>query len=1579
MKNQNNISNKKLVLLIFALSLITPSFLFATVEYFGMSRPDISQYPEVRASFTASQANGQYFSNLKPSDFIIKENGERIPTSLIKVECEEQIPVDLLLVLDNSTSMGDEVDGKQKWDWVQESVTEFIESVQMPDSSTIGIMIFNANPKMVCDFTDDKEVLQTTFNTLQPVMGPTDFNNCFLVPNTGVIDVLRNRSYDRKRIAIMLSDGNHTPERGAFKQDEIIQGLITNNITCFTITYLEENQSSELQSIANRTGGEYEHVVSATQLDDIYSMIADVLFQKPLCFVSWISAISCDQIESFRNLEASFIQVEASSIEYQYVAPEWSIFRMNTDKQIYDFGNPEPTYSEYSDIVLSPDLNVEITDFILSGEEWFEIVDYGKGSPVKPKSLKINAGEEKTLRIKFTQGAEKDPRFGILYLEATPCPLEIPLRAGYEDLVITKPSTGDIYTSCANISVDWQGVPEDKNITLEYSIDSAKTWNMINNAVSGRTYTWNVNSLALDSTTHVLIRGKATYSQEYQWLIGDGGASNETVKTLTGQENELFVTVCGEFDANTSIAEHSCKYEGENDWYIARYDVEGNNQWVLTGTSEFDNNIVGALTDPLGDVYIACQVINNMTIGGAEIVFTKPDIRYTFIAKISKFGNLIGYSSFENPTFDMPFESWPTAIGMRFDGVNEARIVIQGRYIGQYKDNLEGLYLPESNWANRYTLEYSTDLKLQRLYDATETWGATFPSSIVTFPSGTRYEADSYTGTKEITQGNRTFTINSNGGSDLWISKQAKQANNVDISDAFKIIVPELGLIYNNFDKNQVPSFDPSMMEVGYIFCDTIRVGTPTNRILPAMIYNNSETPIKIVEGIITGENPECFSLHIGDEGLTIEAGDTIGIVITFTPNKTRKCFADLEIDLDCGESLLFELEGFGYCQAITADTLDFGKQIAGFATTQTFTATFLNPMSIPITIRPVLKSDAAHKDDEDNFTLISPVQYENLDVYPGVPLDFTIEYTPSGIGTQECYIEYNVNNCDVPPTIIMGEGGAGKMAANNLLWGRHRMNTSFADKTINLINLGNMAKTIDQLDYDLSLASIFIWDADILPITVEPLDTFRIPIQFKPTETIYYEDEITFYSTENDTIKVKLTGTAFLPEYSYTQDCAGEINIGETGEAYIEITNTSGSSDLTIDEIILDNIDEFTWLSVMPDGTYSNQFILPLDSTIRFNLDYTPTVDGLHYTQVHVFADDFDGAFPDEWKETTINISCDALSIEVTDPDDGVSSLLCDDSSFRIEVENTSQSTLFTCLMSNASISGSSKDYFSFENTDDIDIAGGETGYIDVSFSSDIEGQHNATVTIPTTAGIDIVSTITTEVVAAILTTTEKKTELLPGEKSKIDFIIDIPNTSKGNISKIDVDIRQANSGLVFDLDSFKPIENAITWDEPTLTSENEINITGVGILDLPYNEKLFSLSYTAMLDDAESTEIWYDINYECTDREFNVHLLEIADFCLSNSRNVIIGDTAFATTIKPNPANETFQLDFNVSFDETNVSVELYNMSGKNCGTLLNKQMNKGLYELTFSTNGVENGVYIMRYKAGYYTRDMKIIISK
>ena len=75
------------------------------------------------------------------------------------------------------------------------------------------------------------------------------------------------------------------------------------------------------------------------------------------------------------------------------------------------------------------------------------------------------------------------------------------------------------------------------------------------------------------------------------------------------------------------------------------------------------------------------------------------------------------------------------------------------------------------------------------------------------------------------------------------------------------------------------------------------------------------------------------------------------------------------------------------------------------------------------------------------------------------------------------------------------------------------------------------------------------------------------------------------------------------------------------------------------------------------------------------------------------------------------------------------------------------------------------------------------------------------------------------------------------------------------------------------------------------------------------------------------------------------------------------------------PNPFNPTTTIKFSVP-ERSNVKLEIFNILGQKITTLVNSEMQRGIYQKDFNGSRYASGVYIYRLQAGNYVSSRKLL---
>ncbi len=107
-------------------------------------------------------------------------------------------------------------------------------------------------------------------------------------------------------------------------------------------------------------------------------------------------------------------------------------------------------------------------------------------------------------------------------------------------------------------------------------------------------------------------------------------------------------------------------------------------------------------------------------------------------------------------------------------------------------------------------------------------------------------------------------------------------------------------------------------------------------------------------------------------------------------------------------------------------------------------------------------------------------------------------------------------------------------------------------------------------------------------------------------------------------------------------------------------------------------------------------------------------------------------------------------------------------------------------------------------------------------------------------------------------------------------------------------------------------------------------------------------------------------------------------ADFTLANSENVTNVETKDVPTSftlnqnYPNPFNPTTNISFAIA-EKGKVQLKVYDIIGKEIKTLVNGELNAGVYNLTFDASNLPSGIYIYEIRTNKFLASKKMLLLK
>lgn len=1525
----------------------------------NVSEIESKDYPSVSANFSAFDSLGNYYTDLTKNDFRIFDNGLEIKPELIELECTNNLPVNVVLVLDKSSSMNETFDGETLWQWTLEGAKTFINTFPLGDSSKIAIIAFSGTSKLVCDFSADKDELIDSMYKLPAPYGSTNFNDPFFLEGSGAFELLSTRPSFHRRAIIFLSDGEH--ESGnALRRQDILDGLNEMNIRFFGITLMLD-KSPDLDFWSLNTAGKSVFIASKSTLNSIYKTFAEDLKMTVQCRLEWQSPNICDISETYRKVDIHFL-VQDAIVSRNYRAPEESIATIEHDQSLYDFGDPPIGQNSTNQVEISPKIDdFLVTDIRVVPNEYFEILDYGDGTGNKPNfPLQLQKDQLRTIKIKFTPAGIRKFHQSTLMIDGFPCPVEIPLYGGYQQLTIDKPLDGSAHSKCDTVDISWSGVGSNVIVDLFYSRDGGQTWILIEENVRGNNYQWFPDFDILD----LKIKAKVTDQFGFDYIRSYGGSGNEIVTSIAVQNNGLYNLATGYFTGSMNIAGFKNDSPGNEEIFIAKFDIDGNPVWVNTAGSLTKNDRSNGISiDPRGFSYITGSTYKGVKFGDIFPNLELPNKKYLFLTKYSASGKYMN-SAFIGATTE--FDSFE-AEGLKVKSITffgqQNKIAVIGKFKGYYFDYDLNVALSQTPDDTLFTAIFDEYLNLIELYPGVKDSTGFSDISALHTTTETSYKAGNFTGNTVIEGENLT----SSGVSDFWISKYAKNPVSQGITDYFDITRPLAVFPSKEYD------FGPVVF------------GDEVSKTVTGFISNTGKLPYKITWFTIldiAGNAMLDFTMVTDIIDVTIYPGESIEVEMIFKPSYLNRRSAILTVYANCAFDIKIGLIGDGVCGGTALEEHNFGDVNLNKQKVDTLICVYQNISETATVISPLIRGK-----NISDFQRILPDYVKakefngKITVGPGECIDIIVVFEPKSLGLREAELNFFVQTpCKNSITRLIGTGISSDVGVTSYDWKERRINGNYKS-TIEIINNSNVPELIENIQFeDGNINGIFGLENITLPTNIPANGKIILNVEFNPKQEIPYSENILIYlNSREEALLSELRGVGILPKLTTSVSCGDPVNIGQSTIASLILSNPSNSSVLRIYSVTLEGNDEFEFVA----GTVTTDIILDIGESITLPVLYTPISGGDNSDNFRILADDYDGLFTDPWRTTVVPINCDGLDVSLPEIIDFGDLIICTNRSLPITILNKSKDSDLSLYLSQMDITGSQASEFIAPNIADIIIKGGQSYTFDVQFAPQNKGTFDAVLNIPNSMTSPFKIDLKGVSKGINLEANVKEVSVLTGEKFKIILNANLPSTYSGSIANINIEFSLDPSVAGLILNSFtsgSQVEKEFVWGQLTAKGNGKYEISGTGTLADNRQLELMSFDIRTYLNDKHSTVLIADLDYTCSNDVFELTKINTGDVCMNDARliQMLSGFKFGLSDPSPNPASETFKLNYSVGF-EAETQIEIFNYYGERVRLLQSGTLKSGDYSEYISTKELSSGTYIIRMISGPYSETQSLMIVK
>lgn len=442
---------------------------------------DVTNYPNIRASYYLFGANSMPLSGLQANQFEVVDNGLKLNiTSLQSPQDQSDKNVSFLILFDLNLSKS-----KGNLDKGKAIVKSLFDKIDFTNSEA-ALISYDINAYLHQKFTNDKQKLDLAASQFVPYI-VSDATSAFLGEPLGAFKII-NQAKGRK-VIILITD-TYTQVNDA----AITSFAKANNVQINVIEIGREIPSS-LLALTKETNGKYfDKVQDTNKLEDVTKILLANSYKYQPITIEFLAKINC--IDD-HNVDIRYLQDSAKdSFNYQLVD--------SIKPQIVS----NPPYVRFSSVIPTTyrDIPIEIT---------------AKSSDIKVLSIKLEntnngifsllgvnnsqilnipANSSHSFTIRF-QPVDSAIVFTRILIESDACyGDEILVTGGFPNtppntktLKVLTPSkcdetlvVGDTY------SLDWTGLLPKDVISIEYSIDGGLKWDTISPMTLGLTYNWKV-------------------------------------------------------------------------------------------------------------------------------------------------------------------------------------------------------------------------------------------------------------------------------------------------------------------------------------------------------------------------------------------------------------------------------------------------------------------------------------------------------------------------------------------------------------------------------------------------------------------------------------------------------------------------------------------------------------------------------------------------------------------------------------------------------------------------------------------------------------------------------------------------------------------------------------------------------------------------------------------------------------------------------------------------------------------------------------------------------------------------------
>ncbi len=1052
---------------------------------------DASNFPTIKAKFFAFDKDGNQLTNLNPSDFELKENGQ--PRIVTNVSCPDpQPPVALssVLIFDVSGSMsGAPLD-------MEKAVANTWINMLPLGNSDCAITSFSDDNYINQDFTTNKSKLINGINSLGIICG-TDYNAAMIDPAAG--GILMAKTGKHKRIIIFLTDGQPNFEP---RTQEIIDEAKANNIIIYCLSMYSPAHHTMIE-FSNQTGGLYfENIKSQEEAEDALRKIFALAQNSDMCEIKWESGSSCFAGITNVELQITNLGVKATT---NYQSPNTSIAKLEFNPISVKFPNPYVGVKvEKRVTVTARNVNFTITN-ITSNNTAFEIT---------PSSFTLNSGESKELTVSYLP-VDSGYVFVRFDIENDICPTRYYASGGFfgikpkfNTIKLLHPNGSEIFVAGSDTVITWEGIPKSDTVQLEYTIDNGTTWKTITDKASGLQYIWknipkppsvlckvrikqinnpsdteNGSDLLLTLIGHTGIVDNVSWSPDGSrvataswdntakiWDAVNGAmlhtlnGHNREVRTVSWSPDGSRVATSGYgdtpriWDAVNGATLHTLSGHKSEVWDVS-WSPDGSR--VATASYDYTARIWDAVSGTTLHTLIGHTIsvyVVSWSPDGSRVATAGWDnlAKIWDVASGAILHTLIGHTGSVSDVRWSPDGSRVATAG------NDSTARIWDSKTGDIQHTLNGH--TDKVMAVRWSPEGSEVVTASRDNTAI-IWGVASGTKLNTLightdyvnavswsPDGSHIATASYDKTAKIWDAMSGANLNTLNGhiDEVWDvswSPDGSKVATASYDKTAKIWYVGGNKVLQEDESDSVFAIVAPQASAKNIDMKECLVGMIKDSVISNVIENTGSYPIRIDSIYFTGADALNFRLLSRNLPQTINAGDKIDLEFGFGPGRVGLHSADMII-LTQSDTLFKRIIGTGFEPqlAVSAKIIDFGQLEIGKERTFIDTALVKNISLSPITINNVIQMGP----DKTQFEILSSLN--SFTLQPGEEKKLTLKFKPIYGGRTTGQIAFSYSGVGSPVIVgLFGTGIGGNLRISN--------DSSYAGESRNLKLIMEKAK----------------------------------------------------------------------------------------------------------------------------------------------------------------------------------------------------------------------------------------------------------------------------------------------------------------------------------------------------------------------------------------------------------------------------------------------------------------------------------------------------------------------------------------